>query len=1473
MTKLTNSGQLWLVRIRNVQPVEIISVLEFVMSKSWTKVPFRLIFVALLALGLQGASASLFANEIGFAPKFDGESRLATFDSAGETHFALSVMPKVQAQSRASDVVVYVDTSASQTAAFQRDSIEALKQLLGNLSIEDRVQVFAVDLDPIPLTRGFVSPASEKANIAVENLTQRVPLGSTDIEAMLESAAGAFSDTNQQRNRNVVYIGDGVSRGSLLNTEAFGKIVNRLADAKISVSSLAIGPQRNFNLMSALANNTGGNLFVDGDEDGSISRCATGLASTVHASVFWPIDGKLDESVVDMFPRRFPPMRTDRDSIVLGTLADRDAVNLEVTGVVDGQETKLNWSFTPEASSEQFAFLPGMISDARADNGFSLPTLGSNGLRAYAIERNAGANRLSDLGNQALANGDLRSAKSLARAAVKLSARPSSTKADLYAMAASFKGPQDDDPFGIGDAPDGGDPFGVAAEPAAPAEPASPADSQDSDPFGGDDFGNDESLGSGSTQDVPSGSGSTQDVPSGSGSTQDVPSDPFGAQPDLDTEPETMEKKMMDIVEPATDFGGSGGITLINPDNVYEDEIDRLLGDASDSSLDVLQTEEKRVRVINERAQQQVVVEQRRAREEAKSNPDLALERIKNMIQFIDSTSGLYPSTRAELRHTLESTLLSFRQKKLAFDERQALADLNISIGHELAAAAQRRERSEEKRVRLVDQLNSLLREGNYDAAVDVADTFYELAPRDPVAIVAQERANFARNFFRMTELRRQKAAAFQDSFYEIERTTIPFPGDQLLVFPPKEEWDRKVARRAKYKNLRLTGSDKEEQILNALDDEANLDYEEEEWSAVEEELEEKYGINIVLTGSAEDDSLSDDTPITVKLTGIRLKNALRIMLADHNATFVVQDEVLKIISLDDAEDAQWFVTNVYNVGDLVAPRAPVPSGFGGGGGGGFGGGGGGFGGGGQGGGGFGGGQFCVQESRVSLSKYTNDQAKAKKPEIRKPKTVNLIDGRPNAAWSVYFQENYADPVDVRQTARKLMKANQPQEVVSMIHGAIQNDQLHGWMYEALVLAMQVSGSPQSEVERALMSAVDLSTDDNDVLHAAQYMAVNGMERRAIKLLKGYSQSNPTRTEPLVVGLRAAQRIKDIEGIKWATIGVFGQEWPDHPEIVRQAQFASRAVKRSLQKSGQLEELEAYETQLQQAAERDCYIKVSWTGDADLDLYVEEPGGTVCSRLVPRTTGGGVALGDKFTPKAGLSGRVSEEYVLPKGFAGDYRLIIKRVWGQVTSGKVTVAIHNHFRSDSEASLTKQVDIDNEGAIVLFALDRGRRTEPLQEHAIQTVVKRQMMVNRNILAQQLSQQYSSSAASDYYGGQYSESGGSPQGGGQIGGGDGGLLANGVGGLNPGAVGFMPVIQNIQEGTFFNVNHATTADRLHVLVSVSPMFNQLTSVSTFNILGDAENAQGIAQGLAGGGGGGGGLGAGGAGAGGAGGGGVF
>jgi len=107
--------------------------------------------------------------------------------------------------------------------------------------------------------------------------------------------------------------------------------------------------------------------------------------------------------------------------------------------------------------------------------------------------------------------------------------------------------------------------------------------------------------------------------------------------------------------------------------------------------------------------------------------------------------------------------------------------------------------------------------------------------------------------------------------------------------------------------------------IYSALALKADLVYEESPWSKVEEDLELRYGFNIVLTSSAEDDSLTPDEPVTVNLKGVSLSRSLQVMLEMKNATYVVQDEVIKIISLDDAGHAHYFARHMIKVEPLLA--------------------------------------------------------------------------------------------------------------------------------------------------------------------------------------------------------------------------------------------------------------------------------------------------------------------------------------------------------------------------------------------------------------------------------------------------------------------------------------------------------------------------------------------------------------------------
>ena len=1345
--------------------------LESVMSKCTTEVALRgiLTFVAVIAFQAVAVAQS--------------QVRLATFDNARETYFALSVKAEPTSESRASDVVIYVDTSASQSGAFKRDSIATVQQVLRNLSADDRVKIVAVDIDPVDLTQDFVSATATDVEAAMKSLADRVPLGTTDIEAMLLHAATQFQ-SKSTRNKNAIYIGDGISADNLLETSGFEPVINKLIKNQVSVSSFAIGPERNVEILAALANHTGGNVRVDMGTENTIIEAASALVQTVHGSVFWPTDVKVGTSVVETYPVSFPPLRSDRDSVVLGAISDAENIEFILTGNINNKDQSITLQPVPESSSEDFAFLPGMIRDARNDGGLRLPTVGSAGLREFAAVRKQKSMKLSNLASQALDSGDLTSAERLGQGAILNSDNPAATRAALQMM----------------------------TKPKYVAK-AKPKYVVQDDIFG-----------------AP---GQTQSEPS----PFDAP--PLDSNPVTPQQPEAMPfQEVVPQAEPmmAPRNMQENGIFLEGTE-AESDEIQRLLRNRSGLARESVLNAEQLQKLTNEKYETLVRRELQSADRELRDTPDLAIERLKTTLESVRQAPDLYDSVRAELSAKLGSSLQSARRNKFDFDERAARENQNIAIALETAENIRRREREEDRLVNLLERFKDLLKEESYNDAVAVTEEAYRIAPKEPAVTAAAAYARIARNLDKELKLQRRKHDAIITSLFDVAVASVPYPGDTLMVFPDADTWREKQLRRKKWQDFRLSGSEAEEKVLGALDRPADFNFDETSWTDVKAFLEEEYKINVVLTASASDDALTEDETFTSQLKGISLKNALRIELAKKNATFVVKDEALQIISIDEAGDEKWFGTQVYNVADLVTPRQNRTGGgqgaFGGGGLGGRGGGGGGLGGGGGGGfggGGLGGGAFCIQNEPAEIAVPTKTQSSAK----RQPEPVNLSgEGKPVVAWKELFSKQFVEPADVRATVRKLMKDEQPKEVVAVIMAAIDNSQLQGWMYEALVLAMQVSGEPQTQIERALMSGVDLSGDPEDVLMAANYMAANKMEARALKLLRAFARANPTRFEPYVLGLKAAKRINDLEGQMWATVGIFEQEWPDHQEIVTNANYVAKGIQKTLEAQGETERLAEYNQQLAEARERDCLIRVRWTGDADLDLLVFEPGGTICSRLQKRTSSGGIMLGDRFSPNKNHSGEIVETYVLPKGFAGNYQLVINRVWGDVTSGKATVSITNHYKSDGQQSLTRQVKLNETGAIVQFALDRGRRTENLADHEIKNYVKEQVLNNRNTLIAQLSKNRSSAAASEFFNGKFAVDGQLPN------------------GLNLGTqrvVGNQPVIENFNEGASLT-SSASTADRLFVIVAPSPFFTQITEVSTFNILGTAETAAGIAEDLSG------------------------
>ena len=1341
-------------------------------------------------------------------------AHLATFEKgAGETYFALSLTPSIKpAPAAASQVVILFDTSASQSGAFREDGLAALDAMLKSLNADDRVKLVAVDVKAAAMSEGFVAPTSEAMKAATAKLHKRTPLGATDMTAALRSALSSFGDDNKSP-RHVAYIGDGMSKARLIEGESFRKLVSDLVGSRVSVSSFAIGKEQNLALLATLANHTGGMVQMDSDAGDAATSSGKALASAVHGAVIWPVDTELSAGIREALPKSMPPLRTDRDTILIGMLEGSEVQTIDCQAMVNGEQVKLQWSAKPMDSNPDFAFLPKLVEVARVDEGMSLPTVGSAGLRAAAMASHTSAEQLVKLGHAALATGNAAGAKAAAEAA--LSRDPNNPTAKALHVAAIKAGAGE----------------GEADEVAAALEDAAAAD------------------------DEPK--------------TEEA-------------KPEAAKPEEVKPAPPAVD----GGLRLGTPREEPAPGAGPSLLDEFLAEKPFLGGVEEERKVVEGKVRAEVENSLNEARAQLNSDPDRAEQDLKVLQEMVEKVPSLGAQVRDQLLVQIQTAIRETRRFGQLAKERIARARENEARAKEKERYVQDLDLRTQRLQQLMARFESLMSEGRYAIADDeVNPEVAKLAPNTALATVVSTTGQMHRYHSEMDQILALRHRRFLAGLHTVEESLVPFPDEPPIVYPSPERWEEITRKRAKYENLDLSGKpgSAEQRIFEALDRPAEFDFVDTPLKDVADFLAENYKINVVLAKSTlEDAAISLDTPVNSNLRGISLRSALRIMLGDLKLTYVIRDEVMQITTPEDAETQ--LVTKVYPVGDLVVPIMANLNTFGlggqgglnggGGGQGGFGqgglggglgglGGGGGFGGGGGGFGGGGGGGFFAIEEELSLGSKKPTAAAAPVTadrEVRRPAKAATITGKQislpsGSSWDKFFaaekerlskleadsRESKVLAASVRQTVRDLMHEKKFGEVTELLQASLRQGFVDSWMYEALGLAMQADNASADDVERALLSAVDLAGSEEQVLYVAEYLSRAGLHERALSLYRQIGTSNPDRLESFVAALGLGQRLNDVDAIQWACVGILSQTWrPDEQSVADNAYRIAKSHYETLLSKGRRTEAEALDKAVRGALSRDVWVRVTWTGDADVDIAITEPNGTVCSLRNPRSTGGGVLLGDVSAADGKSSAQgFSESYVCGEGFPGEYRVLIRNVWGRPTSGKVTVDVYTNYRSEKQGFERKQIPLGDKNAEVVFKLDEGRRQDPLPEAKVARVAKVQNQVNQAILAQQMSALDTSTASAAYLR-------------------ELALMRRaGLGVFRGGAVGYRPVIITLPEGANFSTNAVISADRKYVRVAPAPTFSLVTEVSTFNfVTGNSTSQQqgqgGFGGGLGGGGG---------------------
>ncbi len=452
---------------------------------------------------------------------------------------------------------------------------------------------------------------------------------------------------------------------------------------------------------------------------------------------------------------------------------------------------------------------------------------------------------------------------------------------------------------------------------------------------------------------------------------------------------------------------------------------------------------------------------------------------------------------------------------------------------------------------------------------------------------------------------------------------------------------------------------------------------------------------------------------------------------------------------------------------------------------------------------------FADPEDKAADGKKTTSSAK--RIELPSWSTGTKAD-----AWDDYFRRNDATPAAIRETVRALMAEKKHDEVIGLIEGAIRQKQAQPWMYEALGIAMQLSGRPAADIERVMMSAIDFSGGPQDLIRVAYYLSHwmpddRALAQRSLKLYRQATEQAPLEAEIFTHALELAKRWDDLDAIEWSCEGILRFPWPhSQRHIPEHADQVATTKLRELLKAAEVDRAAEFKRRIDAARTRDFVIRVSWIGSADVDLLVEDPSGSLCSFSNPRSAGGGVLLRDAQTATDERDQTTKfEEYVCAEGLSGIYRMQIRRVWGKVNGDKVSIDFWTQRGTRDEVRQRQVIDLKDGEAVVNFQLAGGRREAADADPRIASTVGYQVAIGKAILAQQFGL-----PSSAIRGDQLPVST-TP-------------TRNSLGAQ----AGYRPLIITLPTGANMSATAVVSSDRRYVRITAQPLFSSVPNVNTYN-----------------------------------------
>ncbi|MCA8987886.1 MAG: VWA domain-containing protein [Planctomycetaceae bacterium] len=339
----------------------------------------------------------------------------------GNNYAAMGIrLPEAGAALTPDQLLILVDTSASQLGEYRTQSLKVLGHILQANQQVPQVNVWAIDVSATQLLPQFSKLNPESIQSITAQLDERIPAGSTDLATALENGLAALNTSGKAR---IIYIGDGFSAGNLIDATRLQELVGTLAERQIPVISYALGSQVDHQLLGTLALRSGGRVITD-LENSEADKIAAQIVAATNSQVWYPERVSAGKGV-QLYPQVALPVRSDRETIYLAEIAEGN-LDQATFALTDARANRLASHPEFALSAQGHPALRGLCLRAIEDNGLSVPTAGSEILGVAKTQFEAYIEQMLTAANTAANRGQHKQADEIARNLLTIDPRNSS---------------------------------------------------------------------------------------------------------------------------------------------------------------------------------------------------------------------------------------------------------------------------------------------------------------------------------------------------------------------------------------------------------------------------------------------------------------------------------------------------------------------------------------------------------------------------------------------------------------------------------------------------------------------------------------------------------------------------------------------------------------------------------------------------------------------------------------------------------------------------------------------------------------------------------------------------------------------------------------------------------------------------------------------------------------------------------------